>query len=116
MIDDKQALIRAVKERLHEDLICGLGVVQPLESTKSGLGYKFMAHTVEVRHHNSIAVRYQILHMFFNAGVSKTTLMKTHRRRFTGKHQACLWCWDYLRRTAHKFYAYVKAIEKSMDI
>ena len=110
MIENKQAFIKAAKKHLHEALICGFGIIEPLGSTTSGLGWRFMAHTVEARRHNSIAVRYQILHMFLNAGVSKTTLMKTHHRRFSGEHRACIWCWHYLRQIAHKLYAQ-KAME-----
>jgi len=110
MIEDKQAFIRATKKCMHEYLISGFGVTEPLGLTPSGLGYKFMAHTVEAKQHYSIATRYQILHMFFNASLSKTTLMRVHRRRFSGRPIARYWCDNYLRQHAHRFYAQ-KAME-----
>ena len=92
MKDDKQAFIRATRKVLHETLIRGFDSIEPLGSSLE----------VGVRHRYSIATKYQILHMFLNAGVSKTTLMKTHHRRFTGEHRACRWCWSYLRNVVHR--------------
>ena len=96
MKDDKQAFMRAVRKYLHENMIRGFDSIEPLGSTTVEVG---------VRYHNSIATKYQILHMFLNAGVSKKTLMITHHRRFTGKNKACIWCWSYLRHSAHRIYA-----------
>ncbi len=95
MKDDKHTWIRAFRKVMHETLIRGFDSIEPLGSYLD----------VGIRHRYSKATRYQILHMFFNAGVSKTTLMKTHHRRFTGKHRACIWCWDYLRSVVHRAYA-----------
>ena len=100
MKGDKQVIISDIRGRMHKDMIRGFDSVEPLGSYLD----------VGIRHRYSRATRYQILHMFFNAGVSKTTLMKTHHRRFSGEHRACIWCWHYLRQIAHKLYAQ-KAME-----
>jgi len=96
MKDDKQAFMRAARKCLHKDMIRGFDIIQPLGSTTVEVG---------VRYSNSIAIKYQILHMFFNAGVSKTTLMRVHRRRFSGRPIARYWCDNYLRAKAHRIYA-----------
>jgi len=92
---DKQAFMRAARKCLHKDLIRGFDSIEPLGSSLD----------VGIRHRYSIAIKYQILHMFFNAGVSKKTLMVTHHRRFSGKNKACIWCLSYLRAKAHRLYA-----------
>tara|TARA_R100001086_G_scaffold243664_1_gene172651 strand:- start:583 stop:999 length:417 start_codon:yes stop_codon:yes gene_type:complete len=95
MIENKQAFIRAIRERLHEDWIRGFDSIESLGSILD----------VGIRYRYSKATKYQILHMFLNAGVSKTTLMKTHHRRFTGENRAWLWCSHYLRSVVHRTYA-----------
>lgn len=95
MKDDRQAFIRAMRGRIHKYMIRGFDSIEPLGSCLE----------VGVRDRYSKATKYQILHMFLNAGVSKTTLMKTHHRIFTGEHRACIWCWSYLRIVVHRAYA-----------
>jgi hypothetical protein len=94
MKGDKQVIISDIRGRMHKDMIRGFDSVEPLGSYLD----------VGIRHRYSRATKYQILHMFLNAGVSKTTLMKTHRRRFTGEHRARLWCCSYLRKVVRRAY------------
>ena len=86
---DKHTWTRAFRKVLHEKLIAGVvnGIVRDYSPEQF------------------IGTRYQILHMFLNAGVSKKTLMITHHRRFTGKNKAYEWCSSYLRHSAHCMYA-----------
>ena len=95
MIDDKQAFMRAARKCLHETLIRGFDSIEPLGSYLD----------VGIRHRYSGATKYQILHMFLNAGVSKKTLVITHHRQFTGRNIAYEWCSCYLRAKVHRIYA-----------
>lgn len=89
---DKHTWIRAFRKVMHNDLIRGSEIVDGINEFK-------------YRRFPTVATKYQILHMFLNAGISKKTLVITHHRQFTGRNIAYDWCSCYLRHCANRIYA-----------
>mgnify|MGYP003647425718 FL=1 len=105
MKNDRQAFMRATRKILHERMIEG-------KFPRYDYDWEISYNINHMLYHFRGETKYQILHMFYNAGIGKPTLMRVHRKRFTGKHHHRTWCLEYLRSIAHRMYAQKRQQER----